>query len=90
MPIGLQLKFTYLQANDLLKEKHKEEILLEFYRYLLDVGFPKLKKFAAGMALVFGTNYVCELAFSKLKYVKSTHRTKLIDKYYIIILYYVI
>ena len=29
----------------------------------------------------FGTTYVCEQAFSKLKYVKSTHRSKLTDKH---------
>ncbi len=79
--VELQLELTDLQANDLLKEKHREGKLLEFYRCLPDVEFPKLKKFAAGMASVFGTTYVCEQTFSKMKYVKSTHRTRLTDEH---------
>ena len=75
VPVELQLELTDLQANDLLKEKHREGKLVEFYRCLPDVEFPKLKKFAAGMASVFGTTYVCEQTFSKIKCVKSTHRT---------------
>ena len=73
VPVELQLELIDLQANDLLKEKHREEKLVEFYRCLSDVEFPKLKKFADGMASVFGIIYVCEQTFSKMKYVKSTH-----------------
>ncbi|XP_042204155.1 general transcription factor II-I repeat domain-containing protein 2-like [Homarus americanus] len=67
VPVELQLELIDLQANDLLKEKHREEKLVEFYRCLPDVEFPKLKKFAAGMASLFGTTYVCEQTFSKMK-----------------------
>ena len=81
MPVQLQLELTDLQANELLKEKHREENLVELHSYLRDVGFPKLNKSAAGMASVFGTNYVCKQAFSKLKYVKSTHQMKLSDEH---------
>ena len=50
VPVELQLELIDLQANDLLKEKHREGNLVEFYRCLPDPEFPKLKKFAAGMA----------------------------------------
>ena len=81
VPVELQLELIDLQANDLLKEKHREGKLVEFYRCLPDPEFPKLKKFAAGMASVFGTTYVCEQTFSKMKYVKSTRRTRLTDEH---------
>ena len=58
------------------KKKYGEEKLAELYRYLCDVEVPKQKKFAVGMASVFGINYVCEQDFSR-----STHRTKLTDEY---------
>ena len=40
VPVELQLELIDLQANDLLKERHREETLVEFYRYLPDVEFP--------------------------------------------------
>ena len=36
----------------------------------------KAKKFASCMALMFGT-YACEQIFSKMKFVKSEHQTRL-------------
>ena len=81
VPVELKLELIDVQANDLLKEKHREGKLVESYRCLPDVEFPKLKKFATGMASVFGTTYVCEQTFSKKKYVKSTHRRRLTDEH---------
>ena len=52
---------------------------MEFYRSLLDNVFPNLKKFASKTASMFGTTYICEQTFSKMKYVKSEHRTRLTD-----------
>ena len=77
MPSELQLELIDLQANGLLKEKHREGKLLKFYRCLLNDKFLKLKKFASGMASMFGTTYVCEQTFSKMKNVKSEHRKRL-------------
>ena len=79
--VGLQMELIDLQANDWLKEKQREERHVKFNRYLADVEFPKLRKFAAGMASVFGTNYVCVQVFLRLRYMKSTHRTKLTDEH---------
>ncbi|XP_076046674.1 general transcription factor II-I repeat domain-containing protein 2B-like [Oratosquilla oratoria] len=81
VPVGLQMKLIDLQTIDLLKEKHREGKLVAFYRCLPDDDFPKLKNFAADIASVFGTTYVCEQTFSKMKYVKSTHRTRLTDEH---------
>ena len=81
MPLELQLELIDLQANGLLKEKHREGKLLEFYRCLSDDEFLKLKKFASGMASMFGTTYVCEQTFSKMKNVKSEHIMRLTDEH---------
>ena len=80
-PTELQLELIDLQVNTLLKEKHREGKLIEFYRCLPDDDFSKLKKFAAGMASVFGTTYVCEQTFSRMNYVKSMYRTRLSDEH---------
>ena len=81
MPSELQLELINLQANGLLKVKRREEKLLEFCRCLPNDEFLKLKKFASGMASMFGTTYVCEQTFSKIKTVKSEHRTRLTDEH---------
>ena len=81
MPSELPLELIDLQANGLLKEKHREEKLLEFYRCLPNDEFLKLKKFASGMASVFRTTYVCEQTFSKMKNVKSENRTRFTDEH---------
>ena len=52
---------------------------MEFYRSLPDDVFPNLKKFASKMASMYLTTYTCEQTFSKMKYVKSEHRTRLTD-----------
>ena len=80
MPSQLQLELIDLQANGLLKEKHRKGKLLEFYRCLPNDEFLKLRKFASGMASMFGTIYVCEQTFSKPKNVKSKNRTQLTDE----------
>ena len=53
---------------------------MEFYRSLRDNVFPNLKKFASKMASMFSTTHICEQTFSKIKYVKSEHRTGLTDE----------
>eukprot|EP00106_Octopus_bimaculoides_P011656 XP_014779098.1 PREDICTED: general transcription factor II-I repeat domain-containing protein 2-like [Octopus bimaculoides] len=64
LPTELQLEFIDLQANTLLKEKHREGKLIEFYRCLPAHEFSKLKKFASGMASVFGTTYNMAISVS--------------------------
>ncbi|XP_014783823.1 general transcription factor II-I repeat domain-containing protein 2B-like [Octopus bimaculoides] len=56
MPTELQLELIDLQSNTLLKEKHREGKLIEFYHCLPADKFSKLKKFASGMASVFWNN----------------------------------
>ena len=44
MPSELQLELIHLQPNGLLKEKHREGKLFEFYRFLPNDEFVKLKQ----------------------------------------------
>ena len=81
MSVELQLELIDIQAKEELKEKHKERQLVEFYCCLPDNVFPNLKKFASKMASMFDTTYVFGQASSKMKYVKSEHRTRLINEH---------
>jgi len=80
-PDELQLELIDLQANENYKYKFKEGNLIEFYKLLPKEEYKCLKEFAIGMISIFGTTYSCEKTFSKLKYVKSSHRSLLSDKH---------
>jgi hypothetical protein len=64
-----------LQCNDALKMKHREEILVDFYKFLPNIQYPiKKKKIAIVYKSVFATIYLCEQTFSKMKYIKLKYR----------------
>ena len=73
-----------LQCSDILKEKYLKSSLLEFYKSLPLTQFDQLHKFARGSFSAFGTNYLCEKTFSKMKYTKNIYRSKLTDELMII------
>ena len=80
-PDILQLELIELQANDLLKDKF-------FYQFLPKEQFPNLRNFASGFLCMFGTTYMCEQTFSKMKLIRSNLRTNLSDNHlkYLLIL----
>ena len=80
-PDILQLELIELQANDLLKDKFKEG-LVAFYQFLPKEQFPNLQNFASGFLSLFGTTYMCEQTFSKMKLIKSNLRTNLSDNHF--------
>ena len=75
----LQIEIIDLQANEQIKDKYKEGNLIDFYKYLDAKEFPNLKKFARKFISMFGTTYVCEQTFSRMKYLKSKYRANLSD-----------
>ena len=77
----LQMEVIDLQSNDMLKDKYKELELIEFYKCLPRAQYMHLKNFALGLISVFGTTYLCEKTFSKMKYVKSCYRSALSDEH---------
>ncbi|KAL4142782.1 hypothetical protein QTP88_005187 [Uroleucon formosanum] len=81
LPPTLQMEMIDLQSNDALKIKHREETLVDFYKFLPDIQYPNLKKFAIEYISVFATTYLCEQTFSKMKYIKSKYRSAMTDKH---------
>jgi hypothetical protein len=61
-----------IQSDDMLKEKFKEVSLLNC-RCLPENLYLKVRSFAHSFISVFGTTYICEKTFSKMKYVKSIY-----------------
>ncbi|XP_066471476.1 EPM2A-interacting protein 1-like isoform X1 [Tiliqua scincoides] len=80
LPSRYQLEVIDLQSDDMLKDKHKEGNLVQFYKSLPSEQFPNLKQFARGYVSVFGTMYLCEQAYSKTKLIKSKYRPNLSDE----------
>ncbi|UYV68145.1 EPM2AIP1 [Cordylochernes scorpioides] len=66
----LQMEMIDLQCSDIIKNKYENSSLLEFYKSLPLTQFDNLHKFARGLFSVFGTTYLCEKTFSKMKYTK--------------------
>lgn len=58
----------------MLKGKYEEKNLTEFCKCLLNDEYVQLKSYAHKLMLVFGSTYLAEKAFSKMKYVKSHYR----------------
>ena len=63
-----------LQANDQIKNKYKEGNLVDFDKYLDAKEFPNLKQFDCKFISMFGAAFMCEQAFSRMKYLKSKYR----------------
>ncbi|XP_029647131.1 general transcription factor II-I repeat domain-containing protein 2-like [Octopus sinensis] len=81
LPSELQMEVIDLQSNDILKDKYKEGNLIEFYKCLPSDQFLHLRRFACEFISVFGTTYLCEKTFSKMKYTKSCYRSQLSDEH---------
>ena len=69
MPISVQMEFIELR-NDLdLKAKFLSKTLLELYKECFPrTRFPKISKRASKLICLFGSTYLCEQFFSKMKY----------------------
>ncbi|KAI5150109.1 hypothetical protein ENBRE01_1306 [Enteropsectra breve] len=78
----LQLEIIDLQSDNVLKAAFKENQnnLVIFYKNLSGDKYPELKSFAAEFISIFGSTYLCEQTFSKMKYVKSQYRSTLTDE----------
>ena len=75
----IQMELIELQCNTTLKDKFNVG-LLEFYsKYISTTEFPKIRQHALRMTSLFGTTYLCEQLFSRMKIVKSKARTRITD-----------
>lgn len=68
LPPNLQLEVINLQCDNMLKGKFQENNLTEFYKCLPSDEYGELRSYARGLISVFGSTYLCEKTFSKMKY----------------------
>ncbi|KAJ8871904.1 hypothetical protein PR048_028244 [Dryococelus australis] len=54
-------------------DKFKEGSFVQFYNFLLEENYQKIKDFACSFLSIFGTTYRCEQTFSLLKSTKSKY-----------------
>lgn len=81
LPENLQLECIDLQADLQLKEKFFNIPLLTFYKFHLpEEKFPELHKHALFITSLFGSTYVCEQFFSRMKLTKNKLRTRIDDE----------
>ena len=77
-----QMELVDLQCNTDLKAKFHDFPLMDFYqKYVRAEKLPHLRKNALKMASLFGSTYLCEQTFSRMKIAKSEGRSALSDKH---------
>lgn len=75
--VDLQSELCDLQ-ND-ISLKFRPETGVEFFKILCNVKYPQLRKFGMKIFSMFGSTYLCETSFSKMKNIKSSARSSLTD-----------
>ena len=80
-PEELQMELIELQGNEDLKREMRDYSLLEFYKNLPKEAFPRIIDFARKKISLFGSTYICEQLFTKMKYAKSKTRLRLTDNH---------
>ena len=76
-PLDLQMELVEIKNEQLVQKFKDEENLLETWKSA--IKYPMLRELAKETLALFGSTYVCESAFSKMKYLKNEYRTRLLD-----------
>nr|XP_047135230.1 general transcription factor II-I repeat domain-containing protein 2B-like [Hydra vulgaris] len=77
-----QMELIELQNNKDLKDAYKDVELLELYKKYMNIEvYPHLCKHAMKYFSLFGSIYICEQFFSRMKHVKSEQRHRLKDEH---------
>src|SRR5277367_2985513 len=79
VPEKFQLELIDIQNSEQLKGKYNEVGCPDFYKYVEVEKFPLMHMFAARMLSMFGSTYICESMFSKMRNTKNKHRSTLTD-----------
>ena len=81
VPEALQVETINLQCNNELMQVHATTTKIDFYKtYITAEKYPNLRLFAQKIVSAFGSTYVCEAFFSKMKFNKSRHRASMTDE----------
>jgi len=75
--VELQQELCDLQCDLSLKTRSEKGI--EFFKILDIATYPKLRNFGLRFFSMFGSTYLCECSFSKMKYIKTDKRSCLTD-----------
>ena len=82
VPKNLQMELVDFQCESSLKDKFNSSSLLDFYKkYISREKYPGICKHAMFMISLFGSTYLCEQVFSRMKYTKSPERSQLSDSH---------
>ncbi|KAG9278014.1 general transcription factor II-I repeat domain-containing protein 2-like [Astyanax mexicanus] len=74
-----QLELAELQNFDNLKDAFKSSTLVDFYASLPGETYPNLHTLK--MTTIFGSTYICEQTFSRMKQLKCPTRSRLSDEH---------
>jgi hypothetical protein len=81
VPEAVQMEIINLQCNNELKQIYTTTSKIDFYNpYITAETYPNLRLFAQKIVSAFGSTYVCEAFFSKMKFNKSKFRASLTDE----------
>lgn len=75
--IELQQELCDLQSDISLKTRPEKGI--EVFKILDVATYPRLRNFGLRFLSMFGSTYLCECSFSKMKYIKTDRRSCLKD-----------
>ncbi|KAL4153128.1 hypothetical protein QTP88_000961 [Uroleucon formosanum] len=81
---SFQLELIELKTNSFYYDEFqtmKKNDILKCYSTLSHEDFPALRDILMKMATVFGSTYICEQIFSRMKQTKSVHRSRLTDEH---------
>ncbi|XP_037553998.1 general transcription factor II-I repeat domain-containing protein 2-like [Nematolebias whitei] len=76
-----QFELAELQNCDVLKDAFKPSGLIDFYAALPNDTYPNIRKHARKMSTLFGSTYICEQTFSRMKLLKTPMRSRLTDEH---------
>lgn len=75
---ALENEIITLQTDLILQARVLED---DFWKYVNQEKYPNIKKCSEYIYSCFGSTYLCESAFSYLKFTKTKHRSLLTDSH---------
>lgn len=80
VPENLQMELIELQCNDEMKHIFASTSKIDFYNtYITSARYSNLRHLAQRVVSAFGSTYLCETFFSRMKYTMSSSRSSLTD-----------
>ena len=71
-----------MKEDHTLQMLHKASFMIEFWKLVPESKYPKLKKAACCLFLIFGTKYFCESFYSTMKIMKLKYHSQLSNQHF--------